>query len=413
MKFANNHILEKLPLIKAPQKKKEATTIEYSEFQELSTFKNIYTDASNHLRDTPYALQKRTLYHTAVVWKVVYPFLSFLLGLGSVLLFATTYTRNGTLMSLRSASRSMLINLALIGVGIVFLLVVIEVVKSLKANTIFRAKVKKESVGRASAMLLGVVMLCSILLSATGGAFLSFELGDKSRGLKTSLQQRLDSIQVVYAKKNTQNDKIIQGLQALQINSKVRPWGLTKEENEQLRFTQTEKKNLVLAKDKMLTQTRSKYDGVIQQSVSYMSLTILIVVVIITIMELFNLWSYYFIWVYRKKVQDEGFQFGILPTTDDNNNDSNNTSVVETPTTTSNTTSSTTKASTSTNTPSAKPRNYDFTTDALAVGTEIECNNETCSKRFPKRSYNHRFCSDQCRLDFHGFDLKRRRKREK
>jgi len=408
MKFANNHILEKLQLVKEkPQKKKETTTIEYSEFQELSAFKNIYTDASNRLRDTPYALQKRILYHTAVVWKVVYPFLSFLLGLGSVLLFATTYTRSGTLTSLRSASRSTLINLALIGVGIVFLLVVIEVVKSLKANTIFRTKAKKENVGRISTTLLGVVMLCSILLSATGGAFLSFELGDKSRGLKTSLQQRLDSIQVVYAKKNAQNDKIIQGLQSLQINPKLRRWGLTKEENEQLRLAQAEKKNLALAQDKALSQTRSKYDGVIQQSVSYTSFTMFVVIVIVTIMELFNLWSYYFIWVYRKKVQDEGFQFGILSTTDDNAQDSGSTSVVEPLVATSDTTSNIPKTST----PSPKTCKYDFATDGAAVGTEVECNNETCSKRFTKRSYNHRFCSDKCRLDFHGFDLRKHKKK--
>jgi len=67
MKFANNHLLEKLQLIKeAPSKKKKkakATTIEYTEFQELSAFQGIYTDASNRLRDTPYALQKR-LYTT-------------------------------------------------------------------------------------------------------------------------------------------------------------------------------------------------------------------------------------------------------------------------------------------------------------------------------------------------------------
>lgn len=412
MKFANNHILEKIQLIKEkPSKKKETTTIEYSEFQELSAFKNIYTDASNRLRDTPYALQKRILYHTAVVWKVVYPFLSFLLGLGSVLLFATTYTTSGALTSLRSASRSTLINLAFIGVGIVFLLVVIEVIKSLKANTIFRAKAKKESVGRVSTTLLGVVMLCSILLSATGGAFLSFELGDKSRGLKTSLQQRLDSIQVVYARKNAQNDQIIQGLQRLQINPKLRRWGLTKEENEQLRLAQTEKKNLALAQDKALSQTRSKYDSVIQQSVSYTSFTMVVVVVIVTIMELFNLWSCYFIWVYRKKVQDEGFQFGILPATDNNNDESGNVPVVEPVVTTGSSNSTTFKTSTPNTTPSPKTHKHDFVTDGAAVGDEIECNNETCNKRFKKRSYNHRFCSDECRLDFHGFDLKRHKKK--
>ena len=411
MKFANNHILEKLSLLKTPPKEEETTTsIEYSEFQHLTAFKSIYTDANNQLRDTPYALQKRTLYYTAFVWKVVYPFLSFLLGLGSVLLFATTYTRSGTLTSLRLASRSTLINLALIGLGIVFLLVVIEVIKSLKANTIFRAKAKKENVGRISATLLGVVMLCSILLSATGGAFLSFELGDQSRSLKTGLQQRLDSIQAVYARKQAQNDQIIQGLQSLQINPKLRPWGLTKEENEQLRLAQTAKKNLALAQDKTLNETRSKYDGVIQQSVSYTSITMLVVVVIVTMMELFNLWSYYFIWVYRKKVQDEGLQFGILPV---NNPDQSDHVSIVAPAIAASSNSVTTNTSTSTSTTtSTTKRKHDFTTDSAAVGTEIECNHKTCDNRFQKRSYNHRFCSDKCRLDFHGFDLKRRRKRE-
>lgn len=357
MKFSNNHILEKLQLVKIPQKKNKTASVEYSEFQQLNAFKDIYTDANNHLRDVPYALQKRTLFFVAIVCKVAYPFLSFCLGLGSVLLFATAYTSRGTVTELRSASRNTLINLVFIGIGIVFLLVVIEVVKSLKANTVFRAKAKKEDISRMSATLLGIVMLCSILLSATGGAFLSFELGDKSRGLKTDLRQQLDSIQAVYAKKNAQNEKVIQGLQALQINPKLRPWGLTKEENKQLRLAQNEKKNLVLAQEKVLVQTRSKYGQIIKKSVSYTSLMMLVVVVIVTIMELFNLWSYYFIWVYRKKVQDEGFQFGILPATDDNNNDSRNTPIVETTTTTSNTTSSTTKASTPTNTSSPKTRN--------------------------------------------------------
>ena len=292
MKFSNNHILEKLQLVKIPQKKNETTSVEYSEFQQLNAFKDIYTDANNQLRDVPYALQKRTLFFVAIVCKVAYPFLSFCLGLGSVLLFATAYTSRGTVTELRSASRNTLINLVFIGIGIVFLLVVIEVVKSLKANTVFRAKAKKEDISRMSATLLGIVMLCSILLSATGGAFLSFDLGDKSRGLKTDLRQQLDSIQAVYAKKNAQNDKIIQGLQALQINPKLRRWGLTKEENEQLRLAQAEKKNLTLAQDKILDQTRSKYDSVIQQSVSYTSFMMVIVVIIVTIMELFNLWSY-------------------------------------------------------------------------------------------------------------------------
>jgi len=411
MKFTNNHILEKLSLLKTPPKEEETvTSIEYSEFQHLSAFKGIYTDANNHLRDTPYALQKRTLYYLATVWKIVYPFLSFVLGLGSVLLFATAYTSTGTITSLRSASRSTLLNLIFLGVGILFLLVVIEVVKSLKANAIFRALATKKGVHHVSATLLGVVMVASILLSATGGAFLSFELGDQARSLKTSLQQRLDSIQVVYAKKNTQNDKIIQGLQSLQINPKLRPWGLTKEENEQLRLAQAAKKNLALAQDKTLNETRSKYDGVIQQSVSYTSITMLVVVVIVTMMELFNLWSYYFIWVYRKKVQDEGLQFGILPAAIPGKND--HISIVA-PAVASSSNSVTTKTSTPTSTtPSATKRKHDFTTDSAAIGTEIECNHKTCDNRFQKRSYNHRFCSDKCRLDFHGFDLKRRRKRE-
>ena len=81
MKFTNNHILEKLSLLKTPPKEEKKNLVEYSEFQHLNAFKGIYTDANNHLRDTPYALQKRTLYYLAGVWKVVYPFLSFLLGL--------------------------------------------------------------------------------------------------------------------------------------------------------------------------------------------------------------------------------------------------------------------------------------------------------------------------------------------
>lgn len=395
MNFSNNHIVEKLKLVKQPPKK-EQPSVNYTEFQNLNDFRTIYTDASNRLRDQPYALQKRALFQTASVWKVVYPPLSFLLGLGSILLFATTLSGERTLYALSEAKNSTLANILFVGIGLLFLLVGIEVIKALQASNVFRAQAKKQGVKAVTKVLLGVVMISSILLSGIGGMYVSYELGDKSRGLKTGLQKQVDSIRAVYISKNAQNDKIIQGLQNMQINAKLRRWGLTKEESEQLRLAQAEKKHLALAQERALANTRSQYGKIIKQSVSYTSVTMFMVMVIVALMELLNLWSYYFIWTYRKRVADEGMQFGILPVVEDK------LPVVIKKTTTTE----------STPTVDDTNRNYDFATDAAAIGAEIKCNNEKCSNLFQKRSYNHRFCSDQCRLDFHGFDVRRHRKRE-
>lgn len=397
MDFPNNHLQEKLKQIQSNQTN-DHTSAGYTEHQSLNDFREIYNNASSSLQDRPYALQKRAIYKVATVWNIIYHPFSFLLGVGSVLLFATTFSGQRSLSDVWSANTTTLINMALVALGLLLLLIGIEVIKASQANTVFRARAKKQHVSIASKAVLGVVMMSSILVSGIGGMYVSYELGDKSQDLETSLQRAQDSVRLVYTQKIKQNDQVIQGLQRLQINPELRRWGLTKQESEQLRLTQAEKKRLALAQEKSLANIRNKHGQIIKQNVSYTSATMVVVMIIVTLMELLNVWSYYFVWVYRKRVQDEGVQFGFLPIIEEE----------KTPPVIikgSATTPSTTAVY-------DKKRSYDFVTDALPVGEEIECNNETCKKRFRKRSYNHRFCSDQCRLDFHGFDVRRHRRRE-
>ncbi|EAY29472.1 hypothetical protein [Microscilla marina] len=396
MDFPNNHLQEKLKQIQSHQTG-DHTSVGYTEHQSLNDFREIYSNASSRLQDRPYALQKRVIYKVATVWNIMYHPFSFLLGVGSVLLFATTFSGQRSLGDVWSATTTTLVNIALVALGLLLLLISIEVIKASQANTVFRARAKKQHVSIANKAVLGVVMMSSILISGIGGMYVSYELGDKSRDVETSLQRAQDSIRLVYAQKIKQNDQVIQGLQRLQINPELRRWGLTKQESAQLRLAQAEKKRLALAQEKSLANIRNKYGQIIKQNVSYTSATMFVVMIIVTLMELLNVWSYYFVWVYRKRVQDEGVQFGILPVVEEEKTPP---VIVKDSTTTS-----------STPVVYDKKRSYDFATDALPVGDEIECNNETCKKRFRKRSYNHRFCSDQCRLDFHGFDVRRHRRR--
>ncbi len=293
--------------VKSPQTVKSPSEIHqkdvFTETLNETAKKGYYLEAQRELAPKPYAERNRNLFSFSKGFAIAYHIVSFILGIATVFLVSKAfYTGELNIINVLIA--------IVIGVLLIGLLVGLEMFKSHSATELFKSIAKDETASKGVQFgLLGTFIL-SVLISAVGGAFLTVEMNDKSTIIQSELATQSDSLKNIYSSQLEGYEMSINS--SKQTLKKYQKGWRANNARTDLQAA-TEAKNSLLEKlDSRLTLESDKAAKSILNNAKEGKNTAFIVAFVVFILEILTIICYRFKFIYLRNTEREGISFEVI-----------------------------------------------------------------------------------------------------
>lgn len=298
----------KLRKIKQVRSTKSITRTNVQDEQhELARQKDYYEIADHYMEGKTYMERRLGWLRFSRGFCLFYHIISVVLVLLTALLLTSRY------LGVESLGWSGWLLLGLTYLLLFVFFAILEWGKKEKANDVFYQLASKGKAPTNQVIYLGLIVGVSLTVSAVGGSLVGDVQMDQTKALDSSKQQEIAKIEARYAPRLTQLSATIAGLENLSTNSRLRRWGLTASEQENLRTSKAERDTLLSKKTLAIKQVQGKYRNAKKENQHYRLIGMGISFGLVLCMELLTVYAYYFKNMYMKRVQTEGVQSEILP----------------------------------------------------------------------------------------------------
>ena len=304
------NLAQKLKKVKKPSECHQSDV--YSETYHLAKMRANYEKAREELAVQPYSQRMKPLDNFLYGFRSVYHFISVILGLATCVLVSLVFVGTDLDGGGQFPAWMLILMAVLIGGLLVGILVAVELAKITFAKNIFKAKAKRGRIGNFSIIGLAFLVFVSIALSGVGGALLSYKMGDKTKVLTKDLKTNEKKVAKQYDARLKQLNQVIAGLEGLSVDKKARRWGLTKEEQANLKASKAEKQQIMAKKEAALNKLTTQHTAEVKANKDYTSITMYVALGLITVLELITIYAYFFHFQYLARTEQEGVQFDIL-----------------------------------------------------------------------------------------------------
>lgn len=357
----------------------------YSESQEAKSILGEYEKAEEKLRPRTHVERMKDLVSKVVIVRSAYPYLSILLGV-VVAYFASELFVSGF---------GFWVSLILRTVIVVFVFGIIAIIENVKISNlerVFRSLENGGNIKSYSLFVLFLVVSASILVSSYGGFSLSFEMNDKSE----MFNQELES-EILKARKDYEfsiSSDTIMIASCKKVFERYTSGRSVDKARTDLKTAQENIKNKKATLDLLINDLENDFESETKTDTNKNVQNGLAAGFMILFCELFYVWSFFFEFKYLGLVRNENRQFNILESAGKTIFDEVEKVVNEISKTSEGNqigfVSATVRKG---NTVSVKP------VLGRSDGYEIVCKN--CNKKAVMASSRAKFCSPNCRKDFH------------
>ena len=282
------------------------TNVQDEQYQ-LANQRAYYEAADAYMEGKTYLERRLGWFRFSKGFRVFYHIISVVLALITALLLTTRY------LDLTGLDWPSWLLLGLTYLLVLVFFAILEWGKKEKASDVFYRLASKGEAPLNQMIYLGLIECVSLLVSALGGALIGDMQVDQTKTLDASEQQEIAKIEARYTPRLKQLSSIIAGLENLSMDSKLRRWGLTTSEQENLTTSKAERDTLRAEKTLATQGIQGKYNSAKKENQSYRIIGIGIGFGLVLFMELLTVYAYYFHNMYMKRVQAEGVQSEILP----------------------------------------------------------------------------------------------------
>lgn len=272
--------------------------------------KGRYEESQKELAPLSYQEANHLNFQFAKWYTHLYHVVSALLGLVTVVLLAFIFSGGGGLGKYPAWLVYVLFGLVFLVLSA--LLVGIEVFKSSLAKGIFKNMVLGGKVGVPAVIGLGLVMVFSILVSAVGGAVLSYEMNDKSEEISKIYNVQSDSIRKLH---DENLEAVNASIQAYKANlNKGSYWGKYATREKLDKAIETRNQLLAAANIQINSVATAKEKEVSLNSTEGKNYAV-ISAIIVLVLELLSILAYWFQYVYHSNCEKEAVNFAVLSPT--------------------------------------------------------------------------------------------------
>ncbi|EAY28326.1 hypothetical protein [Microscilla marina] len=279
----------------------------YDEQHEAAKWKDYYEKAQHYMEGKSYLERRLVWFKLSKGFRAFYHPVSVVLALVTATLLATRHLKLHSLGP---------ISIFLLLLTLACLLVIfgaLEWGKKEKATDVFYRQANGRAVPLMQWLYLGLLVFASLLVSALGGALIGDAQTNENKNIMADKVQAIQRVKTDHQTRLQQLAKTIAGLESLSVDPKVRRWGLTKAEQENLRAGKAEKAKLEQQQSQQIARLETRYGQRSQINHYYRHLGMGIGFSVVLMMELFLIYAYYFHNAFMKRVEAEGRQHAILP----------------------------------------------------------------------------------------------------
>ncbi len=266
--------------------------------------KGYYEQAAQKLTPTTQAQKRRGSFKIIKSLKSFYHIVSFLLGLITAYLVGKTFAPNFDSIEMIA----MAIIIGLFAVGIFYAL---EKMKAESAQSIAQSKAIGDGASAMSWIGLLTCTLASIVISATGGAYISATLQDKSTEITASANTEIDSIKSVFTEQINAYDLLISSSNETLKKHKTSWQAVTARKD--LKEAQEQKTKLLELQTAALAEIKSDKKASLSVNDQDGTQNALIAGIIVLVLETLCIYGYFYEYSYYRFTLDEGVSFNIIP----------------------------------------------------------------------------------------------------
>ncbi len=266
--------------------------------------KGYYEEAAQKLTPSTQAQKRRGSFKIIKVLKSSYHVLSFLLGLITAYLVGKTFAPNFD-------SIEMVVMAILIGLFSVALFYALEKIKAESAQSIAQARAIQDKTSAGSWIGLIICTLASIVISATGGAYISATLQDKSSEITASSNNEADSIKNQFSEQISSYDLLISSSNETLKKHKT-SWQAVVARKD-LKEAQEQKNKLLEMQTAALSEIKTDTKTSLSVNSQDSTLNASIAAIIVLVLEILCIYGYFFEYSYYRYALDEGVAFNIIP----------------------------------------------------------------------------------------------------
>ncbi|EAY29822.1 hypothetical protein [Microscilla marina] len=279
----------------------------YDEQHEVAKWKDHYEKAQQYMEGKSYLERRLVWFKLSKGFRTFYHPVSVILALVTATLLATRH------LKLHSLGPTSIFLLLLTLACLLVIFGALEWGKKEKATDVFYRRANGRAVALVQWLYLGLLVFASLLVSALGGALIGDAQTNENKNIMADKVQAVQQVKTDHQTRLQQLAKTIAGLESLSVNPKVRRWGLTKAEQENLRAGKAEKAKLEQQQAQQIARLETRYGQRSQINHYYRHLGMGIGFSVVLMMELFLIYAYYFHNAFMKRVEAEGRQHAILP----------------------------------------------------------------------------------------------------
>lgn len=280
----------------------------YDQQYKTARLKSYYEEAAAYMAGKSYLERRLSWFKFSLNFRRLYHPISVILSLTTAGLLTTRYLSWTDLNSL------MIVVLLFTFICLVIIFVALEWGKKEKASDVFLKMAEGEKIPYLQWVSLLLLVSASLLVSALGGALIGETQTNKSKHLEQKKDTAIHRIDLKYQKRLAQLSRMIARLEHLSTDSRLRRWGLTKEEQTNLVSGKAERDTLLRQRTQEISFIDRDYIRATEANDSARLLGMGIGFGLVFLMELLMVYAYYFQGVFMKRVEIEGVQHEILPT---------------------------------------------------------------------------------------------------
>lgn len=265
--------------------------------------KGYYLEAQKELTPKPYAERNRNLFSFSKLFATAYHFVSFILGVATVFLVSKAfYTGELTIINVLIA--------IIIGVLLIGLLVGLEMFKSHSATELYKASAKGETASKGAQFGLLGTFVVSVIISAVGGAFLTVEMNDKSKIIQTELATQSDSLKNMYSSQLEGYEMSINSAKTT-LKKYQKGWRANNARTDLQAATEAKNNLLEKLDNRLNVETDKALQNTLNNAKEGKN-TAFIVAFIVLILELITILCYRFKFIYLRNTEREGISFEVI-----------------------------------------------------------------------------------------------------
>ncbi len=282
----------------------------YSQSLEETKSKGSYEKSVEALAPTTYQQSNKLNFQFAKWYANLYHVVSAGLGLATVAMLAFIFSGAGAVVDGSSLPIAVIYTIAVFTLVILSMVLFgIEIFKGSLAVSVFKNLVTGDKVKITAVIGLVLVVLFSILVSAVGGAILSYEMNDKSTQISTSYNVQSDSLR----KQHDDNlQDINSSIDSYKKNLNKGDYWAKYATREKLDKAIEKKNNLLTATKNDITSVQTAKEKEISLNSSEGKNYALISALVVLFLEILAILAYWFQYVYHANCEREAVNFAVL-----------------------------------------------------------------------------------------------------